>query len=265
MSKGENEEVLIDPEVIHHRQKETLEALQKGEIENVRISKNLPVDRIVEFGLKEGLLQKGLRSFPDPRQSFEVPIDALLLPQILQRLNDEHSLLLAPYMLNNAALMTQLGYNAQVLEDGFNGRNLYPREAPFHGETLKHVLLQTKPDQLIEWFNTKWLPLWRVHAPGRTRQYILDGCKIEIPAHRLNDYQGAGVVKNQDGTSSFGYKAVWLQEIIDQKGIFVALKIVPIQVHDLDVAKDLIAEFPFELKSSILRIVDSSMLNGLPI
>src|SRR3990167_9197669 len=85
---------------IAHRQEEVLDALKKGEIEGVHISQNLPVDKIAAFGLKEGFLQAGFKCFPDPRKNFEVPIDMILLPQILQRLNDEHSLLLAPYMLN---------------------------------------------------------------------------------------------------------------------------------------------------------------------
>ncbi len=249
-----------DPILIQYQQKDTLDALKKGEIEEIRISQNLPVDRIVGHGLDTGILQSGLRSFPDPRKYCEVPIDALLLPQILQRLNDEHSLLLAPYMLNSADLISKLGYNARILEDGFNQRNKYPREAPFDGETLKHVLLHMRPEQIIDWFNTQWLSLWRAHSPGRTRQYILDGCKIEIPAHRFKDYQGAGVVVNSDGTRSYGYKAVWMQEIIDQKCIFVTLAIVPIQVHDLQAAKELLAKFQFEPRSSI--IADRGFIDG---
>jgi hypothetical protein len=105
---------------ISHRQKETLDALHLGEIESVRISQKLPVDRIVAFGLEEGFLQTGLKKFPDPRKTWDVPIEVLLLPQILQRLNDEHSLLLAPYMLNSSDLVTKLGYNVKILDEGFN-------------------------------------------------------------------------------------------------------------------------------------------------
>lgn len=249
-----------DPIVIQHQQEHTLDALSQGDIEEIRISQKLPVDSIVEYGLELGILKKGLQSFPDPRMYCEVPIDALLLPQILQRLNDEHSLLLAPYMLNNADLISRLGYNAQVLESGFNNRNKYPREAPFDGETLKHILLHLKPEQLIDWFNHQWLELWRTHSPGRTHQYIVDGCKIEIPAHRFKDYQGAGVVENKDGTYSYGYKAVWMQEIIDRKCIFVTMTLVPIQVHDLEAAKKLLEKFPFEPGASI--IADRGFIDG---
>jgi len=245
---------------VSHRQKETLDALEKGEIESIRVSQKLPVDRIVSFGLQEGFLQKGLKSFPDPRKLWEVPIEVLLLPQILQRLNDEHSLLLAPYMLNSSDLITKLGYNVRILNDGFNQKNKYPRQTAFHGETLKHLLLKMKPDKLVQWFNQEWLPIWRTNSPGRTHQYILDGTRIEIPAHVWKKYQGAGCVENPDGTYSYGYKAVWVQEIIDQKGVIVSLKVVPLQVHDLEAARGLIDEFPFE-KNAVL-IADRGFIDG---
>ena len=106
---------IFEPRWIEHRQKDALDALKQGAIEDIRMSQKLPVDDLVLFGLKEGFLQKGLRLFPDPRKRVEVPIDVILLSQILQRLNDEHSLLLAPYMLNSAELITRLGYNASHL------------------------------------------------------------------------------------------------------------------------------------------------------
>ena len=108
---------------ISHKQKETFANLKAGEIDDLRVSNQLLIDDIVKFGLKEGLLKEGLKSFPDPSKSFDIPIEVLLLPQVLQRLDDEHSLLLAPYMLNSADLMTELGYSEKVIQEGFNTKN----------------------------------------------------------------------------------------------------------------------------------------------
>jgi hypothetical protein len=166
----------------------------------------MPVDQLISFGLREGFLKPGLQSFPDPRQTFEVPIDVVLVSQILQRLNDEHSLISAPYALNSAELVSELGYNIEILEQGFNNRATFPRETIFHGEVLKHILLASKPESLINWYNRDWLNILRENSPGRTRQYILDGTKIYVPESSWTEYQGAGKVKNQDGTYSYGYK-----------------------------------------------------------
>lgn len=247
--------------LLFHRQKEVLDSLKRGEISDLRVSHSYAADKIVSFGLKEGFLQEGLRRFPDPRRHVEVPVEVLLLPQILQRLHDEHSLLLAPYMLNDADLITSLGYNALVLESGFNNRAKYPRETAFHGETLKHVLNSfSEPSLLFDWFNRSWLKLWRQAAPGRTRQYILDGMKIEIARPKKKKREGSGAVSDDEGNYTFGYKAVWLQEIIDRKGIIVALTIVPIETHDIEAGRKLVEGFPFEKKSVL--IMDRGFIDG---
>ena len=243
---------LIEPNYLAHRQNEALDALKKGEIEQICVSVTRPVDQIVMYGLRTGFLQPALRSFPDPRKSWDVPIDILLLPQILQRLNDEHSLLLAPYMLNSSDLITELGYNASVLTEGFNDKAVYPRKMAFHGETLKHVLLSCRADELVKWFNQDWLTHWRQHSPGRTRQYVMDGMKIHVPLHLQKKYQGSGIVKDAEGNLTAGYKAVWIYEIIDRKGVIVGLKLGPIQTHDLALAKELVRDFPFEEGSSLI-------------
>jgi hypothetical protein len=251
---------VTEPRWIAHRQGPTLDSLAKGEIQDVRWSQKLPVDKLVEFGLKEGFLQEGFRQFPDPRKKVEVPIDIILLSQILQKLNNEHSLLLAPYMLNSAELITRLGYNVSHLDDGFNDRNQHKREAPFHGETLKHILMGCKAESLTDWFNQKWLHLWRKNSPGRTRQYIVDGTDLEVPEKHVRFYKGAGTRRNKDETLTHGYRVVWLAEIVDRKSVIVALRVGPAQTHDLVLAKELLKEFDFEPNSSV--ICDRGFIDG---
>ena len=234
-----------DLPIIKHHHKAVMASLKKGDINNIRVSCKKPVDYIVNYGLNEGIIQEGLKSFPDPRKNFDVPIEALLLPQIIQRLDDEHSLVSAPYMLNSAELMAKLGYSAEVLHDGFNNKNKYPRETPFHGETLKHVLLSVRQNDILNWFNKKWSTLLEKHSPGKTRQYIIDGMKIHVPKHLYKKYQEVGVVKNNDGEYEYGYKVVWIYEIIDRKGVIRGLKFGPISTHDLVLGKELVAEFDF--------------------
>lgn len=253
-------EFFPDLPIITHKQEKTLAALKSGEIDDLRVSNQLPIDDIVKYGLKENFLREGLKSFPDPRKTYDIPIEVLLLPQVIQRLDDEHSLLLAPFMLNSAELMMELGFSARVLEDGFNNKNKYPREAPFNGETLKHVLLSMKVDLLVNWFNKDWNELLKSASPGRSKQYIIDGTKLLIPAHMLESFQGAGVVKNNKDELSYGYKVVWIQEIIDRKGVIRSLKFAPIQEHDLTLGKELVQDFDFE-KGSLL-LMDRGFLDG---
>ena len=108
---------------ISHKQKETFANLKAGEIDDLRVSNQLPIDDIVKSGFERRFVKRRIEKFSRPKKSFDIPIEVLLLPQVLQRLDDEHSLLLAPYILNSADLMTELGYSEKVIEEGFNTKN----------------------------------------------------------------------------------------------------------------------------------------------
>lgn len=250
------------PEIplIRYDQDATLNALKKGDLEDLIVNQSWPVDEIAEYGLDTGLLKDILKSFPDPRKDFEVPLDALLLPQILQRLNDEHSLFLAPYMLNSSKLITKLGYNPKVLEEGFNNRNTHPRQTAFHGETLKHVLLQVKADQMESWYNTKVNQYLKSQVAGRTHVYVMDGTKLTIPAHLHGKYPHSGMVKDHEGRIHYGYKVVWICELLDRKRIFRAVKFAPINRSDLEVGKELLKSFDFEEEATLL--IDRGFFDG---
>ena len=66
---------------------------------------------------------------------------------------------------------------------------------------------------MIEWFNETLLPSWEVetlHAAGKKsvkRQFILDGMKIEVPAHLKRKYEGAGTVENDDEPIAMAIKS----------------------------------------------------------
>lgn len=238
--------------LIKQNDQKTLEKLNSGEINDLRVSFDMPVDDIVRFGLDQGFLKKGLCSFPDPRKDYDIPIDIMLLPSVIQRLNDEHSLVSAPYMLNSADLLSRLGYSPVILESGFNDKNIYPRTKIFDGESLKHLLLQVKPSALLKWFNKDWNQLVKDNAPGRTKNYLMDGTKLLIPAHLFEKYEGAGMVRDEDGNYSYGYKIVWIQEVIDRKLVIRSMAIVAINVHDLEAGKKLVEEFDFEEGSTLI-------------
>ena len=162
--------------------------------------------------------------------------------------------------------MAKLGYNARVIEEGFNNKNRHQREAPFHGESLKHLLMSVKGDDLESWYNTKVNGFLKKSIAGRTRTYIIDGTHLKIPRHLLEKYPGAGLVKDKEGSVSCGYKIVWIRELIDQKGIIRALKFAPINRHDLDVGKELIKDFDFENDATLLMdrgFFDSEWFNHL--
>ena len=148
----------IDEEVkyqfIKRDDESTMEEFSAGSFTDIQMSIESPVEEIINYGFEKHILNEILLSFPDPRKSFDVPINVVLLPQILQRLNNEAGQVSAPYLLNDAKLMAQLGYNSKKLEKGFNDEAQSPRKTRFHGEVLNHILNSVTPDKLINWYST---------------------------------------------------------------------------------------------------------------
>ena len=81
-----------------------------------------------------------------------------------------------------------------------------------------------------------------------------------MPRHLYESFEGAGLVKDSNDEISCGYKIVWIQEIIDRKGVIRSMKFAPIQTHDLIIGKELIAEFDFE--EGALLLMDRGFLDG---
>jgi hypothetical protein len=283
-SSDRSEADFIEPLYLKHRQEEVIQSFLEGKITDAAISGERMTDEIVGHFLRGGFLQQALGLFPDPRKNWEVPMPVLLIPQLLQRLNNEHSLLMAPYCLNSAELITGLGYNAKTLENGFNQRNRKVRQTPFHGETLKHVLNAADSVAMIQWFNQTLLPHWQqeavrtVKASGVKRRFIMDGMKIEVPSQLKRKYEGAGSVVDDDGFYSHGYKAVWLQQVLKPEqsrkpkkspnrcGILVSLQLGPIEEHDLSMGRWVAKDFQFQPGDELIMdrgFIDGEWLNEL--
>jgi len=92
--------------------------------------------------------------------------------------------------------------------------------------------------QLVDWDNHHGGPSLLEYArvgPGR-RLPILDTTRVEVPLE-TGTYECSGVVKNEDGSRSRGYKLATLRTWLDHAGLLTQVGLAPIQVHDLPVCR----------------------------
>ena len=223
---NEEHDSIFNFKIIKKDDKETIKRLRNGEIDEIRISMQTTIDEIINYGLKTDLLKKVLESFPDPRKSFEVPLKVLLLPQIMQNLSNETGLGLAPQMINNSEILSELGFAPIHMEIGFNNKNKYERIAPFNGETLKHVLNHLKPECLIDWFNDKVGDIFSEHSKDKAHKcFVLDGMEIELTYEQSKKFPNCGVIREEGELPRYGYKLVWILELLNHRGIIKYLKL----------------------------------------
>jgi hypothetical protein len=96
---------------------------------------------------------------------------------------------------------------------------------------------------------------------GRGRRiHILDTTHIEVPLE-TGTYECSGVVKNDDGTYTRGYKLATLRTLLDSAGLLSQVALSAIQVHDVALCRPLLEKAPV-LRAGDLLLEDRGFIDG---
>ncbi len=117
-------------------------------------------------------------------------------------------------------------------------------------------------EPLVDWYNQHvGVSMLKYARLGRGRRiHILDTTHVEVPIE-TGTYECSGVVKNQDGTLSRGYKLATLRTLLDSAGLLTQVAMSAIQVHDMALCRPLLAEAPV-LRAGDLLLEDRGFLDG---
>jgi len=116
--------------------------------------------------------------------------------------------------------------------------------------------------KLVAWYNAKVGPSLLDYAcvgTGR-RIHIVDTTHVEVPLE-TGTYECSGVVKNDDGSRSRGYKLATLRTLLDHAGVITQVGLCPIQVHDLPVGRLFFETAPV-LRQGDLLLEDRGFVDG---
>src|SRR5215831_17795969 len=116
--------------------------------------------------------------------------------------------------------------------------------------------------QLVGWYNQQvGVSMLQYARLGRGRRiHILDTTHVEV-ALETGTYECSGVVKNDDGTRSRGYKLATLRTLLDRAGLLTQMAMSAIQVHDLALCRPMLAEAPV-LRAGDLLLEERGFLDG---
>lgn len=116
--------------------------------------------------------------------------------------------------------------------------------------------------QLISWYNQHvGVSMLNYARLGRGRRiHILDTTPVDVPL-ATGTYECSGVVKNDDGTYSRGYKLATLRTLLDRAGLLSQVALSAIQVHDVTLCRPLLEEAPV-LRAGDLLLEDRGFLDG---
>jgi hypothetical protein len=116
--------------------------------------------------------------------------------------------------------------------------------------------------KLMDWYNDHVGPLLLAYArAGKGRRiHIVDTTHVEVPLE-TGTYECSGVVKNDDGSRSRGYKLATLRTLLDHAGLITQMGLAPIQVHDLPLCRLFFETAPV-LRAGDLLLEDRGFVDG---
>src|SRR5947209_7788707 len=116
-------------------------------------------------------------------------------------------------------------------------------------------------EQLVGWYNQHvGVSMLQYARLGRGRRlHILDTTHVEV-ALETGTYECSGVVKNDDGTRSRGYKLATLRTLLDRTGLLTQMAMSAIQVHDMALCRPLLEEAPV-LRAGDLLLEDRGFID----
>ena len=117
-------------------------------------------------------------------------------------------------------------------------------------------------EQLIGWYNQHvGVSMLKYARLGKGRRiHLLDTTPVEV-ALETGTYECSGVVKNDDGTYSRGYKLATLRTLLDSAGLLSQMALSAIQVHDVALCRPLLEKAPV-LRPGDLLLEDRGFVDG---
>lgn len=131
-------------------------------------------------------------------------------------------------------------------------------EALFNGDVIRKMLYKIDPKELVEWYNKEVGRAYLDFHQGRLFSlidyrptfHILDCTDLEVNLENEN-YEGSGIVRRRKkvngkerGEVIRGYKLGSLRSLLDDGGIITGIAFSAINVHDLELCRDLLMTTP---------------------
>lgn len=116
--------------------------------------------------------------------------------------------------------------------------------------------------KLMGWYNDHvgWSLLEYADVGKGRRIHIVDTTHVEVPLE-TGTYECSGVVRNDDGSRSRGYKLATLRTLLDHAGLITQVGLSPIHVHDLPLCRLFFETAPV-LRAGDLILEDRGFVDG---
>jgi DDE family transposase len=188
--------------VFEHNKPFIINEFRAGRFDYVELASDVAETKFFHYLFGERILDQLAEHYPTPRQREHVPLWMYLSSQLSLRLHGQHGFHSYPLIIRAGGLIDALGPevaqrhvdpqtgNVQLHCQGFNDRNLYPRQTPCDQDFLRKLARDTPPQALEEWYNRHVAKIYQeLDAFDGEGLFIADGTYLFVPDNPR--YQGS--------------------------------------------------------------------------
>jgi hypothetical protein len=283
---------MLSLNIIEHHPKRVLEALRRGEFDQIEIIGQADEKEFFELCFKEKMLEALAQEMPTARKKQEVPLWFILAANLSLKLHLENSFLAFERVVRCGGLLGALPpeiaskhLNAQTQQmllecRGFNDKNHYPRATPCDQDTLRKFTKDVLAQRWMDWFNG---PVQRVfQAYGffdPAGIFVGDGSYLFVPDNPA--YEGSVVMwfdehnhpveydkltaeQRKKAHRERSYKLVSLLHLRGECYVYAALAVVPGNAHECPVLYQLVEQFVRQVGPGVIKllILDRGFIDG---
>lgn len=207
-------------------------AIQKGHIDAADMAFPNLIDSIVLTMKHHGLLAPLAQSITDKRrENRHIPFDILMALAVTAKLKLKTSLTDVPFAVNDAELLSELGWNIWDTDRSIN-------DGLFSEGVMRKLISKYTSEEWVDFYN-HYVQNSLVEKLGiQPCIHILDCTKIPVNLENEN-YEGATVVKI-DGETFRGYKLGVMRGLLDDSGIVEEIVFGTIKTHDMEQCREML-------------------------
>jgi hypothetical protein len=179
-----------------------IDEFREGRFDDVELASDVAETKFFQFLFSQDVVDKLAAHYPSPRKRHYVPMWMYLSSQVSLRLHGTHSFHSYPWVIRSGGLIDALGPavaqrhvepetgNLQLECQGFNERNLFPRQTPCDQDYLRKLARDTEAEKLEEWYNRHVASLYaELKAYDEEGIFLADGSYLFVPDNE--NYEGS--------------------------------------------------------------------------
>ena len=192
----------MDLVVFENNKPYIIDQFREGRFDYIELASDVAETKFFQFLFGQEVVSKLAANYPTPRQRHHVPLWMYVSSQLSLRLHGSHSFHSYPLIIRCGGLINALGPevaqrqvdpqtgNIHLSCEGFNDRNLYPRQTPCDQDYLRKLARDTAPEELEKWYNQYAARLYaELGAYDSEGIFIADGTYLFVPDNKK--YEGS--------------------------------------------------------------------------